>query len=88
MVIVARNFLLPFVFTFAQYAEKFHPRTALKVMLVRYTDTRVASSTGGGERWVPALEVGSVGCLHWRWGALGVCTRCVERRDLSASLLP
>ena len=64
MVIVARNFLLPFVFTFAQYAEKFHPRTALKVMLVRYTDTRVASSTGGGERWVPALEVGSVGCLH------------------------
>ena len=36
MVIVARNFLLPYVFTVAQYAEKFHPRTALKMMLVRY----------------------------------------------------
>lgn len=35
LVIVTRNFLLPFVFTLAQYAEKFHPRTALKMMLIR-----------------------------------------------------
>ena len=39
----------------------------------------LGACTGGGERWVPALEVGSVGCLHWRWGALGACTGGGER---------
>ena len=35
--IVARNFFLPLLFRLAELMEQFHPRTALKMMLVRYT---------------------------------------------------
>ena len=35
MVIIARNLILPCVFSVAEFAEKLHPRTALKMMLVR-----------------------------------------------------
>ena len=36
IVIVARNFFLPLLFRLAELMERFHPRTALKMMLVRY----------------------------------------------------
>ena len=35
IVIVCRNFILPWVFRLAEYFEKHHPRTALKLMLIR-----------------------------------------------------
>ena len=34
---LARNLLLPYLFVLADWVERFHPRTALKLHLFRYT---------------------------------------------------
>ena len=40
-VIVTRNMLLPYLFKLAEMLERYHPRTALKVLLIRYIYVRI-----------------------------------------------